>query len=127
MGQPIVVADDSPYMLRLLKMALTEGGFEVVTAVDGDAALAQVRERQPLLVLLDGEMPKRNGYEVARAIRDDANVQPQPRIIMLTAGGQPADVERARLAGIDEFLTKPFSPRQLLARVNKIFRGSPSG
>lgn len=117
---PIVIADDEPHILRLLGMALTKGGFTVVTAVDGEEALARVREHHPVVLLLDGEMPRRDGYEVARAVREDAGISPQPRIIMLTAGGQPADAERAAAAGVDEFLTKPFSPRQLVARLREI-------
>lgn len=120
MRQPIVIADDSPTILRLLGMALGKAGFEVVSAVDGEEALARIRERLPAIVLLDGEMPRRDGYDVARAVRADPDVRPQPRILMLTAGGQPADAERARAAGVDEFLTKPFSPRQLVARLNEI-------
>lgn len=120
MRHPIVIADDEPHILRLLGMALGKAGFETISAVDGEEALARIRERRPAIVLLDGEMPRLSGYDVARAVRADPDLVPQPRILMLTAGGQPADAERARVAGVDEFLTKPFSPRQLVARLNAI-------
>jgi DNA-binding response OmpR family regulator len=116
----IVIADDEPHILRLLDMALTRGGYPVVTARDGEEALARVRDHAPVIVILDGEMPRRSGYEVARAVRDDPAISVQPYIIMLTAGGQPADAARAAAAGVDEFLTKPFSPRRLVSRVREV-------
>ncbi len=124
MEGPIVIADDEPHILRLLSMALTKGGFAVVPAVDGEQALASVRAKSPVIVVLDGEMPRRSGYEVARAVRDDPAITRQPYIIMLTAGGQPADAARAAAAGVDEFLTKPFSPRRLVARLREVMDGA---
>ena len=124
MEGPIVIADDEPHIMRLLSMALTKSGFAVVPAVDGEEALAQIRAHSPVIAVLDGGMPRRSGYEVARAVRDDPAITPQSYIIMLTAGGQPADAERAAAAGVDEFLTKPFSPRGLVARLREVMDGT---
>lgn len=120
----IVVVDDSPVVLRMLTMVLEDQGYEVVGAVDGDDALARIREFAPQLVLIDATMPKRNGYEVCEELRGDSSLVRQPYVIMLTAGGQAADRERAERAGVDEFMTKPFSPSKLLGRVTELL-GDP--
>lgn len=121
MTPPIVVVDDSTTMLRLLSHALREEGFDVVTGTDGDAALALVREWQPALLILDAEMPVRDGYEVAREL---ASLDTRPYVLMLTAGGREADRQRAEDSGVDEFMTKPFSPSRLRARVREVLEAT---
>ena len=120
----IVVVDDSPVVVRMLTMALEDAGYDVVAGDDGDEALARIREVSPALVLIDATMPKRTGYEVCEELRADPTVVRQPYVIMLTAGGQAADRERAERAGVDEFMTKPFSPSKLLDRVTELL-GEP--
>lgn len=117
MTPPIVIADDSRTMLRLLERALGEDGHEIVTAEDGDAALERVREHGPRLLIVDAEMPKLDGYAVADALREETN---RPYVLMLTAGGRESDRVQARESGVDEFMTKPFSPSGLRARVREI-------
>jgi DNA-binding response OmpR family regulator len=117
---PILVADDEPHILYLLTFTLQNDGWNVVTALDGEAALERFREVDPALVILDAAMPKRDGYDVAREIRADVDRTPRPYVIMLTAGGQEADRGRALDAGVDEFMTKPFSPSGLRKRVREI-------
>jgi DNA-binding response OmpR family regulator len=115
----VLVADDSPTILNLLVIALSREGFETITASNGEEALAQIREHHPRLVILDALMPRGDGYEVCTTLRADPDLD-QPYVIMLTAGGRETDRERAEAAGVDEFMTKPFSPSQLRARVREI-------
>jgi DNA-binding response OmpR family regulator len=115
----IVVADDSRTILALVTMALRQAGHEPVTASDGEEALAAVREHRPELLIVDAVMPGLSGYDVCRALRADPD-GPLPHVIMLTAGGQEADRVRAEEAGVDEFVTKPFSPSELRARVHEL-------
>jgi DNA-binding response OmpR family regulator len=115
----IVVADDSDMILSLVVLALQREGYEPVTATNGADALARIREVRPQLVILDALMPNGDGYDVCRAVRDDPELE-RPYVIMLTAGARESDRERAEVAGVDEFITKPFSPAELRARVREI-------
>lgn len=115
----ILVADDEPHILTLLRITLEKEGFDVTSATDGDSALQRFHEIHPAIVILDGTMPGRDGYAVARDIRA-SEPDPRPYVMMLTAGAQDADRQRALDAGVDEFLTKPFSPSGLRARVREI-------
>jgi len=108
-----VVADDDGVTRRILSVLLERQGCEVHVAVDGDAALTLVRERRPEILFLDARMPGLDGFEVCRAVRDELPSDVQPFVFMITAAGEAADRERASSVGIDEFLTKPFSPSQL--------------
>ena len=123
MSARIVVADDSRTILALVTLALQRAGFEAVTAADGEQALAAVREHRPELLIVDAVMPGLDGYEVCRALQDDPDLQ-KPHVIMLTAGGQEADRLRAEEVGVDEFVTKPFSPSDLQERVRRLL-GEP--
>ncbi len=116
----ILVVDDSPVTLRMLSMVLEQQGYDVVTAVNGEEALNQIRELEPPLVFMDAMMPKKDGYETCQEARQDAAISRQPYIIMLTAGGHEADRERAEQVGVDEFVTKPFSPSKVVALVQQI-------
>jgi two-component system, OmpR family, response regulator ResD len=118
------VADDDGVTRRLLTMLLERQGFRVMVAEDGQAALRQVRTGKPRIVFLDASMPTLDGYEVCRRIRQDAP-DPEPTVIMLTAGGQDSDRLRAAAAGVNEFLTKPFSPSKLAARLQQLRLESP--
>jgi DNA-binding response OmpR family regulator len=113
----IVVADDSPLVLRMLTVLLEDQGHDVVGACDGDEALARIRQVSPALVVIDASMPKRSGYEVCQELRADRTLTRQPYVIMLTAGGQTAERERAERTGVDEFMTKPFNHAKLRERV----------
>lgn len=119
----IVIADDSRTAVRVLEFALQREGYEVVTATDGAQALDRIREARPRVVILDGMMPEKDGFEVAAEVRGDRSIDPQPHIIMVTAEGRDADEDRALAAGVDDFLTKPFSPSQLLELVRQALAG----
>ena len=124
----VLVAEDDPDMALLVSHKLRQSDHEVRIVGDGEAALAVVRERLPDLLVLDWMMPRKNGLEVCFEVRADAATASVP-ILMLTAMAQERDVERAFAAGADDYLTKPFSPRELAARVSRLLarKGAASG
>jgi DNA-binding response OmpR family regulator len=123
MSARLVIVDDSATILALVTIAVRKDGYEPVTATNGNEALEVIRAHRPELVILDALMPGMSGYEVCRALREDADA-PRPHVLMLTAGAREADKELAVEVGIDEFVTKPFSPSTLRARVREIL-GAP--
>jgi DNA-binding response OmpR family regulator len=114
----ILVADDDPDLLDLVAYALGQTGYLVVKASDGNAALAAFGAEAPDLVVLDINMPGQSGFDVCAAIRGQSTVP----VMMLTARGDEQDLVRALDLGADDYLTKPFSPRTLLARVKALLR-----
>lgn len=117
--QLVLVADDDSLIRELVQFRLERSGYAVVTAEDGDEALRLARERLPDLVVLDVMMPGLNGYEVTRSLRAGETTKRIP-VILLTARVQEADVAQGFEAGADDYLTKPFSPQELRARVQAI-------
>ena len=116
----ILVADDDRELGEILSFALTRAGFEVVRAMDGEEALARFSQTQPALVLLDYSMPKLDGLEVCRRLRAQSSVP----IIMLTVRSAEDEIVRAFELGADDYVTKPFSPKQLIARIKAALRRS---
>jgi len=116
---PILIVDDEPYILRSLRYLLAREGYEVETASDGEEGLARIRDLRPRLVFLDIMMPRMSGYEVCEQVKQDASLA-GTYVIMLSARGQQSDRERGFLGGADEYLTKPFSPREVAARVRAV-------
>ncbi|MEY2854836.1 MAG: hypothetical protein RL030_1968 [Pseudomonadota bacterium] len=114
----ILVADDDPDLLDLVAYALGQAGYLVVKAADGTAALERFKAEAPDIAILDINMPGASGFEVCSAIRSRSTAP----IMMLTARGEEQDLVRALDLGADDYLTKPFSPRTLLARVNALLR-----
>jgi adenylate cyclase len=117
----ILVVDDTPANVHILKLRLAAQGYDVLTAADGEAALAAARESQPDLILLDVMMPKVDGLEVCRQLRADPAFPFTP-IIMVTAKADPKDVVAGLEAGGDEYLTKPVDQIALVARVKSMLR-----
>ncbi len=115
----VLVADDDEDILQLVSFRLERAGYTVVTAADGQQALAAAREHRPDLAVLDVMMPGLNGYEVTRELRADPATAAIP-VILLTARVQEADVSRGFDAGADDYLRKPFSPQELRSRVQAI-------
>lgn len=115
----IVVVEDDPDVLALVEHKLTRGGHEVTTASDGVAGLALIESTRPDLVVLDWMMPRMNGLEVCQAVRADPDLD-ATRVMMLTAKAQEQDVVRAFASGADDYLSKPFSPAELLTRVTAL-------
>src|SRR5688572_9974443 len=116
----ILVVDDEPRIVELAKAYLEHAGFEVVSAADGEAALQVARGQVPDLVVLDLGLPKRDGLDVARALRRDSDVP----IVILTARDDEVDRILGLELGADDYITKPFSPRELVARVRAVLRRS---
>ncbi|MEJ2218171.1 MAG: response regulator [Gemmatimonadota bacterium] len=118
----VLVADDEPYIGRIIQLKLEDGPYQVLLAHDGREALELLRsERTFDLVLLDIMMPHMSGLDVLREMRQLPH-RGQTPVIMLTAKGQEADRENASRYGATDFLTKPFSPKKLLARIDQLFR-----
>ncbi len=120
-GGRILVVDDEPQIRRIMRTELTSAGYEVDDAKTGEEALGKVREFRPDLVLLDINMPGMGGLAACRAIRADANVA----LIMLTVRNTEAAKVEALDAGADDFVTKPFSTPELLARIRAALRRLP--
>ena len=119
MSGPILVIDDEPYILRSLSYLLQREGYTVETATNGAEGLQRVRNLRPPLVFLDIMMPHMNGYEVCEQVKQDPSLE-ETYVIMLSAKGQQIDRERGLLGGADEYMTKPFSPREVAQRVRTI-------
>ncbi|MDX6722913.1 MAG: two-component system, OmpR family, phosphate regulon response regulator PhoB [Solirubrobacteraceae bacterium] len=115
----VLIADDQPTMRQLVRLTLESGHFEILEAPDGDAALELARRELPDLVFLDWTMPGMAGVDVCRALRDDPATEGM-RIVMLTARSQPSDRDHARDMGADDYITKPFSPIELLEKVRDV-------
>ncbi|QBX54239.1 response regulator [Nocardioides seonyuensis] len=112
----IVVADDDADIRTMVGYRLQRAGHEVIPVADGAAALDACREHAPDLAVLDLMMPGLGGLDAARQIRADSTLR-DVRILMLTARAQESDIEQGFAAGADDYLTKPFSPRELSTRV----------
>jgi len=117
----ILLVDDEPSILQLAQMYLEREGFRVKTAADGESALTSVANLHPALVVLDVMLPKLDGFEVCRKLRAAGDQTP---IIMLTARDEDIDKILGLELGADDYLTKPFNPRELIARVKAILRRS---
>ena len=116
--QRVLVADDDPLIQRLVRTHLDRAGFRVLTAADGEEALDVAVAEQPDLIVLDLMLPKLDGFEVCKRIREFSLVP----VVMLTARGEQVDKLRGFEAGADDYLTKPFAPPELLARVKAVLR-----
>jgi DNA-binding response OmpR family regulator len=117
-GETILVVDDEPKLVKTVRAYLENAGFRVATASDGQMALTVFRHERPALVVLDLGLPGMDGLDVARTLRRDSNVP----IIMLTARVDEADKLIGLELGADDYVTKPFSPRELVARVRAVLR-----
>jgi DNA-binding response OmpR family regulator len=119
----ILVVEDESKIARLVRDYLEHAGFEVAVAGDGEVALAEARRARPDLVVLDLGLPGRDGLDVARSLRRTSNVP----IVMLTARGEETDRVVGLELGADDYVVKPFSPRELVARVRSVLRRTLAG
>lgn len=115
----ILIVEDTEDNRQILRDLLTNAGFEIVEAHDGEAAVEAASKHHPDLILMDIQLPIMNGYEAIRRIKADTKLQPIP-IIAVTSYALSEDKEKARAAGCDGYVAKPFSPRQLLATVRDL-------
>ena len=114
----VLVVDDEPNIALSLEYLMKGQGFDVRVARDGEAALEALRERMPDVMLLDVMMPKRDGYEVCQTVRANPECK-NLRIIMLTARGRAIEQEKGLALGADDYITKPFSTREVVERVRQ--------
>ena len=120
----VLVVDDDPKILELVRAYLQRAGYAVVTAVDGEDALRKIETHRPNLVVLDVMLPHVNGLVLARHLRNERNNLP---ILMMSARGTVSDRITGLVEGADDYLAKPFSPAELVARVNALMRRSSPG
>ncbi|HED39026.1 MAG TPA: phosphate regulon transcriptional regulatory protein PhoB [Chromatiales bacterium] len=121
MAAKILIVEDEPAISEMVEMALSRANFEVVKATNAEEAILLLRDTLPALVLLDWMLPGTSGVEFARRIKKDGVTSHIP-IIMLTAKGEEADKVYGLDAGADDYITKPFSPRELIARIRAVLR-----
>src|ERR1041385_453373 len=117
----ILVVDDDPQIRRVLRTALVAQGYEAIDARNGEEAIERLSEEKPDLIILDVNMPRMNGLEACRVIRSTSDIP----IIMLTVRDAEADKIQALDAGADDYVTKPFSSPELLARIRAALRRAP--
>src|SRR5512139_2171785 len=123
MSHRILVVDDDRQIVRLVQSYLQQSGFTVLTAYDGEEALHALRREKPDLAVLDLMLPKRDGLEITRIVRSDEALAALP-ILMLTARVDDVDKLIGLELGADDYLTKPFNPQEVVARVKAILRRS---
>jgi two-component system, OmpR family, alkaline phosphatase synthesis response regulator PhoP len=121
MAARILIADDDAQIVRLVRSYLEQAGYGVLTAADGDQALHIIRRDRPDLVVLDVMMPRHDGFELTRLLRADESLATLP-ILMLTARVEDADKLKGLNMGADDYLTKPFNPYEVVARVRALLR-----
>jgi len=122
----ILIADDEVHIRRSLEFVLKKEGYETFLAENGQAALEMAREVRPDICFLDLQMPPMSGDEVCAAIKQDPELS-GTHVIILTARGQETDKQRIMEAGVDEYMTKPFSPSKVVTRVREVFKTQEPG
>jgi CheY-like chemotaxis protein len=119
MKKKVLIADDQPSLRLLVSATLASDELDIMEAADGDEAWEMIESQRPDLALLDIQMPGRSGLELAHAIRGSRDLT-HTRIILLTSKAQQSDVRAGLEAGVDHYLTKPFSPLELLDEVERV-------
>ena len=119
MAKRVLIAEDEPSIVTSLEFLMRKAGFDARAACDGEEALSLLATFRPHLVLLDIMLPRRSGLELCRLIRADASLA-GTRVLMLTAKGGHRDIERGLEAGADDYITKPFSTQDLVARAQAL-------
>ena len=119
MAKKILIADDEPHILYVLKLKLSNAGYEIVTAMDGEEALELCQTEHPDLVITDYEMPIMTGLEMARKLHANEQFKSVP-VLMLTARGFDIEAEEMAAAGIAGVMSKPFGPREVLGKVQQL-------
>lgn len=119
MSAKILIADDEPNILLSLEFLMQREGYQVLVARDGQQALDAILQQRPDLVLLDVMMPKKSGFDVLQAVREHDEIAGL-RILMLTAKGRDTDMAKGLALGADDYMTKPFSTRELVEKVRAL-------
>jgi CheY-like chemotaxis protein len=123
-GETILAIDDSPTVRKLMEMILSTEGYRIITAADGMEGIAKAKVEEPAVVLVDFVMPKMNGFQVCKAIKETANLKDTP-IILVTSKGETVGSKFVDLLGIREYFTKPFQPEDLLEKIREVIDRSP--
>lgn len=126
LAHSVLVAEDERNLVEALSFLMRRAGFDVSVACDGPSTVEMARALRPDLVLLDIMLPGFDGFEVVSAIRSAAAEKP-PRIVMLTAKGHEKDRRKAQALGVDDYVTKPFSNRDVVERVRALLSGAGAG
>jgi DNA-binding response OmpR family regulator len=124
MGKTILIVDDEPNIVESLEFLMKREGFDTIVAGDGEEALQAMQSRVPDLVLLDVMMQGKDGYDVCRQIRATPEWQ-QAKVIMLSAKSRDTEIAKGLAVGADAYITKPFSSKELVQRVNKVLGARP--
>lgn len=119
MAWKVLIAEDEPNIVTSLEFLMRKCDYEVCVARDGEEALRLAEEFRPNVVLLDVMMPRRNGFEVCRRIRENPDLA-RIRILMLSARGRDVEIDKGLALGADAYITKPFSTKELLAKVREL-------
>ena len=115
----ILIVDDEPNIVMSLEFLVSKAGFDIAVATDGEEALRKVQTERPDMVLLDVMMPKKSGYEVCELLRADP-ANSGLKIVMLSARGRDTDIAKGLALGADAYITKPFSTKDLLAKIEQL-------
>jgi DNA-binding response OmpR family regulator len=124
MTHKVLIADDEPNIVISLEYLMKRAGYQVLIARDGQEALDTLRRERPRLVLLDVMMPKKSGHEVCQELRADEQIK-DTLVLMLTAKGRDTDVDKGLGVGADAYMTKPFSTKELVAKVAQMLDAAP--
>jgi len=124
MTHKVLIADDEPNIVISLEYLMKRAGYQVLIARDGQEALDTLRRERPRLVLLDVMMPKKSGHEVCQELRADEQIA-HTLVLMLTAKGRDTDVDKGLGVGADAYMTKPFSTKELVAKVAQMLDAAP--
>lgn len=124
MTHKVLIADDEPNIVVSLEYLLKRAGYTVLVARDGQDAIDTIRRERPALVLLDVMMPKKSGHEVCAELRADESLR-DVRVLMLSAKGRDTDVDKGLGVGADAYMTKPFSTKELAAKVAEMLGTAP--
>ncbi len=118
----VLIAEDEPHIVESLSFVLQRSGYEVSSVLDGESAMTRLRSDPPDMVILDVMLPKLNGFEVLKRLKSDPALRSIP-VIILTAKGQSQDRRMAEEIGVDGFMTKPFSNREIVDEVRRLAPG----
>ena len=124
-GEKILNIDDSPTVQRLIEMILSSQGYQVVLASDGEAGIAKAKAEKPSVILVDFVMPKMNGFQVCKTLKEDPEFKDTP-IILVTSKGDKIGSKFVDVLGITEYFTKPFQPEELLAKIREVIDKKPA-
>lgn len=125
MSHSVLIAEDEKNILEALSFILSREGYAVASALDGNTAIEHIRGNETDLLILDVMLPYKNGFEVLKTVKTDPDLRKVP-VIMLTAKGQSQDRKTAEDMGVDAFVTKPFSNKEIIETVKRLLSGKPA-